>query len=70
VTERALTQHEIDGLIEAARDGELAQGKGSLAPLLRAQRLDFRHPSWGQDRIVRRRLPVLDLIFDRLGPFI
>jgi flagellar motor switch protein FliM len=70
VTERALTQHEIDEIVQAVRDGRLAQGKGSLAPLLRAQRLDFRHPSWGQDRIVRRRLPVLDLIFDRLGPFI
>jgi len=68
--DRALDQNEIDQLIEAVRSGKQAPSKGSLVPILRARRLDLTDPTWGQDRIVRRRLPVLDYIFDRLGPLV
>ena len=65
MTQPRLSQAQIDQLISGVRSGKVSTGKGSPAPLLRARRLDFSDPTWGQDRIVRRRLPVLDLIFDR-----
>jgi flagellar motor switch protein FliM len=70
VTQPRLGQSQIDQLIAGVRSGKVPTGKGSLTQLLRARRLDFSDPTWGQDRIVRRRLPVLDLIFDRLGPLV
>jgi flagellar motor switch protein FliM len=70
MSERRLEQREIDLLIEAIRAGRIPTGTGSLVPLLHARKLDLRDPAWGQDRIVRRRLGVLDLIFDRLGPLV
>jgi flagellar motor switch protein FliM len=63
-----LTQVQIDQLVEAVREGQLPPGKGSLAPVTVAKSIDFRDPSWSQDRIIRRRLGVLDLVFSRLTP--
>jgi flagellar motor switch protein FliM len=68
VTQRVLEQTEIDQLIEAINDGKIATKRDSLIPVRRAAPLDLRNPKWSQDRIIRRRLPVLDLVFDRLGP--
>ncbi len=70
MTERRLSQQEIDQLIESVRGGKVAPERGSLFPILQARKLDLTDPTWGQDRIVRRRLPVLDYIFDRLGPLV
>jgi flagellar motor switch protein FliM len=70
MSERRLEQAQIDQLIASVRAGKVRPGRGSLTPLLKARRLNFADPAWGQDRIVRRRLPVLDLIFDRLGPLV
>ncbi len=70
MTERILEQHEIDQLLEAVRDGKVPTSRDSLAPLLGAAPMDFSDPGWSQDRIIRRPLPVLDLVFDRLGPLV
>jgi flagellar motor switch protein FliM len=68
VSEPVLNQAEIDALIDAIRDGRVPTGKGSLVPLQHAAPLNLRDPAWNEDRIIRRRLPVLDLVFDRLVP--
>jgi flagellar motor switch protein FliM len=65
-----LSQSEIDRLIQGIREGQVPTGRGSLAPLLHVRPLDVGDPVWAQDRIVRRRLHVLDLIFERLGPLV
>jgi flagellar motor switch protein FliM len=70
MSERRLEQHEIDRLIEAIAAGEIPTAPGSLASLRKVKSLDLRDPSWGEDRIAKRRLSVLDLIFDRLGPLV
>ncbi len=63
-----LTQRQIDQLVEAVRKGELPRDRDSLARVTRAKSIDFRDPSWSQDRIIRRRLGVLDLVFNWLTP--
>ena len=70
MTERILEQEEIDQLLQAVIDGKVPTSRGSLVPLLNATPMDFSDPGWSQDRIIRRRLPVLDLVFDRLGPLV
>jgi flagellar motor switch protein FliM len=70
VSSSALTQNEIDRLIQGIRSGEIPTERGSLAPLLHVRPLDVGDPVWSQDRIVRRRLHVLDLIYERLGPLV
>ncbi len=70
MTERILEQEEIDQLLQAVRDGKIPTSPGSLVPLLKATPMDFSDPGWSQDRIIRRPLPVLDLVFDRLGPLV
>jgi flagellar motor switch protein FliM len=67
VSERVLEQSEIDRLVAAVRRGEIATRPGALARLRHARRIDFRAGA-GRDRIVRRRLPVLDLVLGRLVP--
>ena len=64
----SLTQRQVDQLVEAVRSGELPRSEGSLTSVARAKSIDFRDPSWSQDRIIRRRLGVLDLVFGRLTP--
>jgi flagellar motor switch protein FliM len=66
--ERTLEQHEVDQLVLAIREGKIPSGSSSLIRLLDVEPLDLADPTWGQDRIVRRRLRILDMIFDRLGP--
>lgn len=66
--DRTLEQHEVDQLIHAIRQGKIPAGPSSLVRLLDVEPLDLADPTWGQDRIVRRRLRILDMIFDRLGP--
>ncbi|MFQ5513734.1 MAG: flagellar motor switch protein FliM [Myxococcota bacterium] len=68
MTEPILEQEQIDQLIEAIHEGRIATKPDSLAHVAQATPLDLRNPSWNQDRIIRRRLPVLELVFDRLGP--
>jgi flagellar motor switch protein FliM len=68
VTEEFLSQSQIDQLIDGISKGKVATKPGSLAYIRRAIPLDLRNPTWSQDRIIRRRLPVLELVFDRLGP--
>jgi flagellar motor switch protein FliM len=70
VTEHILEQQEIDQLLQAVREGKLPTSKDSLVPLLDAAPMDFSVPGWSQDRIIRRPLPVLDLVFERLCPLI
>ncbi len=70
MTEQILEQHEIDQLLQAVRAGKIPTSRDSLVPLLNAEPMDFSDPSWSQDRIIRRPLPVLDLVFDRLGPLV
>lgn len=70
MSERTLDQQEVDALVRAIRDGEVATADSRLLRIREAEALDLTDPSWGQDRIVRRRLPVLDSVFDRLGPFL
>ncbi len=64
----SLTQSQVDQLVEAVRSGEVPRSWDSLTPATRAKSIDFRDPSWSQDRIIRRRLGVLDLVFSRLAP--
>jgi len=68
VSEGVLQQAEVDRLVGELRQGRGETRPGSLLPLLRTQPLDVRDPGWSADRIIRRRLPVLDLVLDRLGP--
>ena len=68
MSEERLEQPEIDALLRAVRANEIDLGPDSLARLRLIQRADLSDPNWGSDRIVRRPLPVLDSIFDRLGP--
>jgi flagellar motor switch protein FliM len=68
VSDAILEQAEIDRLVEAVRSGRVPTGPRSLVRLRDVRKIDIRDPSFGQDRIVRRRLPVLDLVFDRLAP--
>ena len=63
-----LNQRQIDQLVEAVRKGELPRDRDSLARITQAKSIDFRDPSWSRDRIIRRRLGVLDLVFNRLAP--
>jgi flagellar motor switch protein FliM len=68
VSENVLAQAEVDALVSAVRAGEVPTGRGSLVPLQHTLPLDVRDPGWSADRIIRRPLPVLDLVLDRLGP--
>ena len=70
MSEPPLTQSEIDLLIRGVRSGEIPTGRKSLAPLLGVTPVDLTSPSWDQDRLVRRKLGVLDLVFERLGPLV
>ena len=70
MSEQVLQQHEIDQLVQAILERKVATGPESLAHLQHVQPLDLGDTAWSQDRIIRRRLPVLDLVFDRLGPSI
>jgi flagellar motor switch protein FliM len=70
VSEGVLQQGEIDALVEAIKDGRIPTSKDSLVPLQHAARLDLTDPTWSHERVIRRGLPVLDLVFDRLGPAI
>ncbi len=63
-----LRQADVDQLVRAIKEGKIPTSKDSLVPLQSASRLDVRDPAWTQERVIRRRLPVLDLVFDRLGP--
>jgi flagellar motor switch protein FliM len=65
---QTLSQREIDQLIAAVRSGKIARPRRSLAAVAGARPIDFRDPRWSHDRLVRRRLPVLDLVFNRLAP--
>ena len=68
MSEPVLSQQQVDQLIEAIVSGKVSTSPDSLVEMRRAIPLDLTNPSWSQDRIIRRRLPVLDLVFDRLGP--
>jgi flagellar motor switch protein FliM len=68
VSERVLQQAEVDELVAAIKAGRIPSGKGSLVPVTRSAQLDVRDPGWSADRLIRRPLPVLDLVLDRLGP--
>ena len=68
MTEPVFEQEQIDQLIGAIGEGKVPTQPGSLVSLREAQPLDLADPSWSQDRVIRRRLPVLDLVFERLGP--
>ncbi len=63
-----LDQNQIDTLIRALADGQIPMREDSLAHLTKVQTLDLSDATWSQDRIIRRRLPVLDHVFERLGP--
>ena len=66
MTEQVLSQNEIDQLIEAIDTGAIPTRKDRFTASRNAVPLDLRNPKWSQDRIIPRRLPVLDLVFDRL----
>jgi flagellar motor switch protein FliM len=68
VQSQTLSQREIDQLIAAVRSGKVTRPRRSLAAVAGARSIDFRDPLWSHDRLVRRRLPVLDLVFNRLAP--
>ncbi len=70
MTEPLLEQEEIDQLIEAIDQGKVSTQPDALLAARHAVRLDLSDPTWSQDRIIRRPLPVLNLVFDRLGPSI
>jgi len=70
VSEQTLAQSEIDLLIRGIRSGEIPTGRDSIAHLLHVSPLNLTQPSWDQDRLVRRKLGVLDLVFERLGPLV
>jgi flagellar motor switch protein FliM len=68
VTEPILEQEQIDQLIEAIDEGKLPAGPHALLSVRHAVPLDLSDPTWSQDRVIRRRLPVLDLVAERLAP--
>jgi flagellar motor switch protein FliM len=68
--DRSLSQEQVDQLVAAVRSGKIARPMSSLAPVAGARPIDFRDRRWSQDRIIRRRLPVLDLVFNGLAPSI
>ncbi len=70
MTEPVLEQGQIDQLIEAIDQGKVPTQPDALLAARHAVRLDLSDPTWSQDRIIRRPLPVLNLVFDRLGPSI
>lgn len=63
-----LTQPEIDRLVDGIRSGRVPTGRKSLVGATNARPVDLMDPNWIQDRIIRKRLPVLDLVFSRLAP--
>jgi flagellar motor switch protein FliM len=67
---RRLAQTEIDAVVSAVRSAAIAPSPGSLVPVLRARPANLADPRFSRDRIVRRRLPVLDHVFERLGPLL
>ncbi|MFQ5698185.1 MAG: flagellar motor switch protein FliM [Myxococcota bacterium] len=68
MTEGILSQPEIDQLVEGIRSGRVPTGRKSLVGATTARPVDLMDPNWSQDRIIRKRLPVLDLVFERLAP--
>ena len=68
MTEPILEQEQIDQLIDAIDQVKIPTQPDALLTARHAVPLDLSDPTWSQDRIVRRPLPVLDLVFDRLGP--
>ncbi len=68
MTEPVLDQQSIDQLILDVRAGRIPAERGSLVRMHGVIPMDLGDPTWSQDRIIRRRLPVLDLVFDRLVP--
>ncbi len=69
MSERVLEQQEVDRLVKGIRSGDIATSPGSLAPLQSAAPVDLSDPSWSHERILRRKLPVLEQVFNRLAPF-
>jgi flagellar motor switch protein FliM len=67
---RTLTQEQVDRLVDAIRSGKIERPQRSLVRATGARPIDFRDRRWSQDRIIRRRLPVLDLVFNGLAPAI
>jgi len=70
VTEPVLEQEQIDQLIEAIDQGQVPTQPDALLSARNAVLLDLSDATWSHDRIIRRPLPVLNLVFDRLGPSI
>jgi flagellar motor switch protein FliM len=68
VTEPVLEQEQIDQLIEAIDEGKIPAGPHALLSVRKAVPLDLSDPTWSQDRVIRRRLPVLDLVAERFAP--
>jgi len=68
VTEPVLEQEQIDQLIDAIGQGKVATRSDALLSAPKAIPIDLADPTWSQDRVIRRRLPVLDLVLERLGP--
>ncbi len=68
MTEPILEQEHIDQLIEAIDQGKVPTQPDALLSARAAVPLDLSDPTWSQDRVIRRPLPVLDLVFERLGP--
>ena len=70
MTEPVLEQEQIDQLIEAIDQGQVPTQPDALLSARNAVLLDLSDAAWSHDRIIRRPLPVLNLVFDRLGPSI
>ena len=68
MTEPFLEQGQIDQLIEAIDHGKVPTQPDALLSARNAHLLDLSDPTWSQDRVIRRPLPVLNLVFGRLGP--
>ena len=68
MTEPVLEQGQIDQLIEAIDQGQVPTQPDALLSARNAHLLDLSDPTWSQDRVIRRPLPVLNLVFGRLGP--
>ena len=68
MTEPFLEQGQIDQLIEAIDQGKVPTQPDALLSARNAHLLDLSDPTWSQDRVIRRPLPVLNLVFGRLGP--
>jgi flagellar motor switch protein FliM len=66
--EETLSQQQIDQLIDAVRRGKIQRPPRSLVSAAAAGSIDFRDPRWSHERVVRRRLLVLDVVFNRLAP--